>query len=101
MSRLTNRKKRWVSRAKTDSAHPLNGLFINSASAIPRSRASKRVSPKGPGPGMRMLIIPGGKTGPVRGERYCNGAKSLLKNRIKRSQEDEEPNLNQQNYIDS
>jgi tRNA(adenine34) deaminase len=40
---------------KTDSTHPPEGLFTKSAAAIARSLASKKVSPKGPGSGMRML----------------------------------------------
>ena len=48
-------KKRWVAKVKTDSTHPPAGLFTKRASTIARSLASKRVSPKGPGSGMRML----------------------------------------------
>ena len=48
-------KKRWVAKVTTDSTHPPRGLFTKKASTIVRSLASKRVSPKGPGSGMRML----------------------------------------------
>ncbi len=48
-------KRRWVKDVKTDSTHPPEGLFTKSAEEIARSLASKRVSPKGPGSGMRML----------------------------------------------
>ena len=48
-------RKKWVSKVKTDSTHPPKGLFTRSASTIARSLASKKVSPKGPGSGMRML----------------------------------------------
>jgi hypothetical protein len=48
-------KRRWVAKVKTDSTHPPAGLFIRSASTIARTLASKEVSPKGPGSGMRML----------------------------------------------
>ena len=51
----TGRKKRWVSKVKTDSTHPPEGLFTKSAATIARTLASKKVSPKGPGSGMRML----------------------------------------------
>jgi tRNA(adenine34) deaminase len=47
--------KRWVAKVKTDSAHPPPGLFTKSAAKIARSLASKKVSPKGVGSGMRML----------------------------------------------
>ena len=48
-------KKRWVKDVKTDSTHPPKGLFTRSPEEIARSLASKKVSPKGPGSGMRML----------------------------------------------
>jgi uncharacterized protein DUF3175 len=47
--------KRWVAKVKTDSTHPPAGLFTRSAAAIASTLASKKVSPKGPGSGMRML----------------------------------------------
>jgi len=47
--------KKWVANVKTDSTHPPQGLFRKSASTIARTLASKKVSPKGPGSGMRML----------------------------------------------
>jgi len=49
-------KSRWVANVKTDSTHPPAGLFTKNAETIARTLASKRVSPKGPGSGMRMLI---------------------------------------------
>lgn len=47
--------KRWVAGVKTDSTHPPKGLFTKDASTIAWVLASKRVSPKGPSSGMRML----------------------------------------------
>ena len=47
--------KRWSAAVDTDSTHPPQGLFNKPASVIASSLASKRVSPKGPGSGMRML----------------------------------------------
>jgi Protein of unknown function (DUF3175) len=47
--------KKWVKTVNTDSTHPPKDLFTKSASIIARSLASKKVSPKGPGSGMRML----------------------------------------------
>ena len=52
---MTNKKKRWVSNVKTDSTHPPQGLFTKDAATIARTLASKKVSPKGPTSGMRML----------------------------------------------
>ena len=48
-------KKKWVAKVKTDSTHPPEGLFTKDARTIARTLASKKVSPKGPGSGMRML----------------------------------------------
>ena len=48
-------KKRWVKDVKTDSTHPPEGLFTKSPQEIARTLASKKVSPKDPGSGMRML----------------------------------------------
>jgi tRNA(adenine34) deaminase len=47
--------KRWVASVDTDSTHPPEGLFTKSAETIARTLASKKVSPKGPASGMRML----------------------------------------------
>ncbi|HEX4075603.1 MAG TPA: DUF3175 domain-containing protein [Candidatus Acidoferrales bacterium] len=79
--------KRWVAGVKTDSTHPPAGLFTKSASTIARVLASKKVSPKGPQSGMRMLnyfINRGGRglTGTRRAE--LAKAKSLLSKRIAR-----------------
>lgn len=49
--------KKWSAKVKTYSTHPNPGLFNESAPKIARALASKRVSPKGPGSGMRMLTF--------------------------------------------
>jgi tRNA(Arg) A34 adenosine deaminase TadA len=51
----TKPKKKWSAKVTTDSTHPDEGLFNQSASAIAKALASKKVSPKGPASGMRML----------------------------------------------
>jgi tRNA(adenine34) deaminase len=48
-------KKKWSAKVTTDSTHPDEGLFNESASTIAKALASKKVSPKGPASGMRML----------------------------------------------
>lgn len=48
-------KKKWSAKVTTDSTHPDEGLFNQSASTIAKALASKKVSPKGPASGMRML----------------------------------------------
>jgi RNA polymerase-interacting CarD/CdnL/TRCF family regulator len=56
MADAKEKKKRyWVAKVKTDSTHPQAGLFTKKAETIARSLASKKVSPKGPASGMRML----------------------------------------------
>ncbi len=47
--------KKWVRNVKTESTFPQEGLFKKDPETIARSLASKKVSPKGPGSGMRML----------------------------------------------
>ena len=47
--------RRWSAGVKTASTYPPEGLFNQSATTIARTLASKKVSPKGPGSGMRML----------------------------------------------
>jgi len=54
---IGSKNRRWVAEVKTVSTFPPKGLFTKSASTIARSLASKRVSPKGPGSGMRMLTF--------------------------------------------
>jgi tRNA(Arg) A34 adenosine deaminase TadA len=51
----TKPKKKWSAKVTTDSTHPDDGLFSQSPSAIVKALASKKVSPKGPASGMRML----------------------------------------------
>jgi tRNA(adenine34) deaminase len=47
--------RKWSAKVHTESTYPEEGLFKQSASAIARALASKKVSPKGPASGMRML----------------------------------------------
>jgi Protein of unknown function (DUF3175) len=85
----TGRRKaspnRWVARVTTDSTHPAKGLFTKSAAEIASSLASKRVSPKGPSSGMRMLVYfinRGGKNLSATRLRELEKAKALLAKRI-------------------
>ncbi|MGA8619905.1 MAG: DUF3175 domain-containing protein [Candidatus Sulfotelmatobacter sp.] len=77
-----------VSKVKTDSTHPQAGLFTKKAATIARSLASKKVSPKGPASGMRMLTYfinraGRGLTAARRAE--LEKAKDLLSRRIERN----------------
>ncbi len=49
--------RRWSAKVTTDSTHPDKGLFLKSPSTIAHALATKKVSPKGPGSGMRMLTF--------------------------------------------
>jgi hypothetical protein len=84
-ARQTSRKKkapkRWVAKVTTDSTHPPPGLFTEDAATIARTLASKTVSPKGPGSGMRMLtyfINRGGRNLTSARRRELEKAKKLL-----------------------
>jgi hypothetical protein len=81
--------KRWVARVTTDSTHPPQGLFTKDAATIARSLASKKVSPKGPGSGMRMLtyfINRGGRNLSASRRRELEKAKNLLSQKIGKKQ---------------
>ena len=78
-------KKRWVRTVTTDSTHPPKDLFTKSAPVIARTLASKKVSPKGPGSGMRMLtyfINRAGKGLSATRRRELDRAKKLLHERV-------------------
>jgi tRNA(adenine34) deaminase len=47
--------KKWSAKVNTDSTHPDEGLFKKNPTVIAKALASKKVSPKGPASGMRML----------------------------------------------
>lgn len=86
LSRSNKTGKRWVARVTTDSTHPPQGLFTKDAATIARILASKKVSPKGPGSGMRMLtyfINRGGKNLSPSRRRELERAKKLLSQRIR------------------
>lgn len=83
-------KKKWVAKVKTDSTHPPEGLFTKSPATIARTLASKKVSPKGPQSGMRMLtyfINRAGKGLSQTSRARLERAKELLSEKIKREKE--------------
>lgn len=47
--------RKWSGQVKTASTYPPEGLFTKDPETIARTLASKKVSPKGPGSGMKML----------------------------------------------
>ena len=82
--------KRWVASVKTDSTHPEAGLFTKDAATIARRLASRKVSPKGPASGMRMLTYFVNRAG--RGlsstrRSELEHAKRLLSERVRRARE--------------
>jgi tRNA(adenine34) deaminase len=82
------KSKRWIASVKTVSTYPPPGLFTKDADTIARTLASKRVSPKGPGSGMRMLtyfINRAGKGLSASRRRELERAKKLLSKRIARA----------------
>ena len=79
--------KKWVANVQTDSTHPPEGLFTKEASTIARTLASRRVSPKGPVSGLRMLtyfINRAGKGLSAARKAELEKAKTLLSDRIRR-----------------
>jgi tRNA(adenine34) deaminase len=80
-------KKKWVADVTTDSTHPPPGLFTKSATTIARTLASKKVSPKGPASGLRMLtyfINRGGKALSASRQAELEKAKTMLSTRVHR-----------------
>jgi len=78
-------RRRWVAKVKTDSTHPPAGLFTKSAPVIAKTLASKKVSSKGPGSGMRMLtyfINRAGRGLSAKRRAELQKAKSLLSKRV-------------------
>ena len=77
--------RKWSAAVDTDSTHPREGLFNNDAKTIARELASKKVSPKGPSSGMRMLtfyINRAGKNLPPKRLKVLEEAKELLHQKI-------------------
>lgn len=90
MRKNKKKKRKWSASVKTDSTHPPAGLFNKSAATIARTLASRRVSPKGPGSGMRMLtffINRAGRNLSPRRRAVLNKAKSLLSERVRQHRE--------------
>jgi hypothetical protein len=81
----SNAKRKWSADVSTDSTHPRSGLFNKDARTIARELASRKVSPKGPSSGMRMLtfcINRAGKNLPPQRLKALENAKQLLHERI-------------------
>lgn len=80
--------RKWSGKIHTVSTYPPEGLFTKDAATIARSLAPKKVSPKGPDSGMRMLtffIKRVGSTLSASRRAKLEQAKALLSKRISKS----------------
>jgi hypothetical protein len=78
-------KRKWSAGVTTESTYPEPDLFKKSATTIARELASKKVSPKGPASGMRMLTFYINRAGKNLSEsrlKELNKAKELLHQRV-------------------
>ena len=88
MGRKPTDKRRWVRDVKTVSTFPPAGLFTKDAKTIARVMASKKVSPKGPASGLRMIqffINRAGKNLPAARREELVEAKRLLQARARKT----------------
>ncbi|HXY35786.1 MAG TPA: DUF3175 domain-containing protein [Planctomycetaceae bacterium] len=78
--------KRWVARVKTVSTFPPRDTFNKDSETVARVMASKKVSPKGIGSGIRMIqyfINRAGKNLPAARKRELEKAKRILQERLR------------------
>jgi Protein of unknown function (DUF3175) len=88
--RSSHGKRKWSAGVDTESTYPREGLFKRDADTIARSLASKKVSPKGPASGMRMLtfyVNRAGKNLTQSRLRVLAHAKELLHERVEKAKE--------------
>lgn len=81
------RKSKWSREIHSDSTHPPQGLFTKSAETVAKSMASKKVSPKGIGSGIRMVqmyINRAGKNLEPEQKQELEKAKHLLQRKQRR-----------------
>ncbi len=82
--KVTNR--RWVAGVKTVSTFPPRDTFNQDADSVAKTMASKKVSPKGIGSGIRMIqyfINRAGKNLPAARKRELEKAKRILQERAR------------------
>ena len=86
---MAGTNKKWVRGVKTVSTYPPEGLFTKDAATIARVMASKKVSPKGIGSGVRMIqffINRAGKGLPPARKRELEKAKRMLQEKARKRQ---------------
>lgn len=79
-------KKKWSQNVKTVSTFPPKDVFTKDANTVARVMASKKVSPKGIGSGIRMIqffINRAGKNLPAARKRELEKAKHILQAKLK------------------
>jgi hypothetical protein len=87
MAETKGQQKRWVRGVKTVSTYPPPGLFTKDAQTIARTMASKKVSPKGIGSGIRMIqffINRAGKNLPPERKHELEKAKQILQEKARK-----------------
>jgi hypothetical protein len=80
-------KKRWVRTVKTASTFPPEGIFTRKAATIAKALASRKVSPKGVGSGIKMIqffINRAGKDLPSAQKKELEAAKRILRSKLER-----------------
>ena len=83
---MGEQQKKWVRHVETVSTFPPKDLFTKDAQTIARTMASKKVSPKGIGSGIRMIqffINRAGKNLPAARKRELERAKHILQEKIR------------------
>lgn len=86
---MASTAKKWSGNVKTVSTYPPEGLLTKDPQTIARALASTKVSPKGPGSGMRMLtffINRAGKNLSAARKAKLEKAKELLSERIREAE---------------
>lgn len=84
-------QNRWSQNVKTVSTFPPESLFTKDAQTIAEGMASKKVSPKGIGSGIRMVqyfINRAGKNLPAERKRELEKAKTLLQAKAREEKQD-------------
>jgi hypothetical protein len=92
MAKTKKQPKRWSHKVKTVSTFPPKDLFTKDAETIARSMASKKVSPKGIGSGIRMVqlfINRAGKNLPATRKKELEKAKHILQEKSRKQKESE------------
>jgi tRNA(adenine34) deaminase len=92
MEEVMAEKKMWVRDVNTVSTYPPKDLFTKDAETIARAMASKKVSPKGIGSGIRMIqffINRAGKGLSAARKRELEKAKHILQAKLKKKAKDD------------